>query len=97
MSIAALTMTWFSSTVLSTSGGATSDVVSALEKKVFKLQEELTQLHRNKGEVSLVAIWTKITLYNLLLCITECSENYRLKCSPSGKRKRTPCKRRKVG
>lgn len=31
-----------------------NDRASVLEKKVFKLQEELTDLHRNKGQVTSV-------------------------------------------
>ena len=34
------------------SGGVTSEKTHALEQKVLKLMDELTELHRNKGEVA---------------------------------------------
>ena len=38
----------------SSNGGTKSEKTVALEQKVFKLQEELTELHRKKGEVNYV-------------------------------------------
>ena len=32
-------------------GGAGSEKIALLEQKLFKLQEEVTELHRQKGEV----------------------------------------------
>lgn len=32
-------------------GGGGSEKAAALEQKLYKLQEELTELHRQKGEV----------------------------------------------
>ena len=32
-------------------GGGGSEKIAGLEQKLFKLQEELTELHRQKGEV----------------------------------------------
>ena len=32
-------------------GGVSSEKTAALEHKLYKLQEELTELHRQKGEV----------------------------------------------
>ena len=34
-------------------GGSSSGKTQALEQKMFKLQEELTDMHRKKGEVSI--------------------------------------------
>ena len=37
--------------LFSRGGGVTGEKTQALEHKVYKLQEELTGLHRRKGEV----------------------------------------------
>ena len=42
-------------------GGGGSEKAAALEQKLYKLQEELTELHRQKGEVHWMII---IDFYN---------------------------------
>ena len=74
-----------------------SEKVASLEQKLFKLQEELTELHRQKGEVCLILIspkqcltrglkeLTRLLIYEVLFFSTG-NMAFQWKHLPEGKR-----------